>query len=53
VLRSEQAAAYLFDFAWSGRVQGRPAAGEGRGSAVLVRVGDAWTLLVEHLGPAP
>jgi ketosteroid isomerase-like protein len=52
VLRSEQAAAYLFDFEWSGRVQGRPAQGTGRGTSVLARDGDGWNLLVEHLGPA-
>ncbi len=50
VLRSEQAAVYLFDFEWSRRIQGRPAQGKGRGTSVLVRDADSWKLLVEHLG---
>ena len=52
VLRSEQAAAYLFDFAWSGRIRGRAAEGDGRGTAVLIHDGGGWKLLAEHLGPA-
>jgi ketosteroid isomerase-like protein len=51
-LRSERVAVSLFDFEWGGRIQGRPAHGRGRGTSVLVRDGDAWRLLVEHLGPA-
>ena len=51
VLRSEQVAVYLFDFEWSGHIQGRQAQGKGRGTSVLARDGDGWRLLVEHLGP--
>lgn len=51
-LRDEQVAACLFDFQWAGRVEGREAHGAGRGTAVLVRDGESWQLLVEHLGPA-
>jgi len=53
VLRSEAFAVYLFDFRWSGRIDGQPARGGGRGSSVLVRVDGDWKLLVEHLGPGP
>jgi ketosteroid isomerase-like protein len=51
VMRSERTAVYLFDFEWSGRIQGRPAQGKGRGTSVLARDGEEWKLLVEHLGP--
>lgn len=51
--RSPEMVAYMFDFSWSGQVKGRPAAGAGRGTAVLVRDGGDWLLLAEHLGPQP
>lgn len=51
-LRGERVAVCQFEFAWSGRVQGRPASGAGRGTSVLVSDGQSWRLLVEHLGPA-
>lgn len=52
VRRDEEMAVYLFDFAWRGIIAGQHASGSGRGTAVIVREGDAWQLLVEHLGPA-
>jgi len=53
VLRSGTFAVYLFDFRWSGRIDGQPAQGSGRGSSVLVRDEGDWKLLVEHLGRGP
>jgi uncharacterized protein (TIGR02246 family) len=46
-------AVYVFDFAWTGRIDGKPASGAGRGTAVIVREDGSWRLLAEHLGPAP
>lgn len=51
VHRAEAIAVCLYDFAWSGRIDGREAAGAGRGTSVIVRDGSRWQLLVEHLGP--
>jgi len=51
VRRGEDVAVYVFDFAWSGRIDGREARGAGRGTSVLVRHGPDWQLLAEHLGP--
>jgi ketosteroid isomerase-like protein len=51
VHRGPEVAVFLFDFKWSGRVQGRPAGGSGRGTSVLHRDDDGWKLLVEQLGP--
>jgi ketosteroid isomerase-like protein len=52
VHRDADVAAYLFDFDWSGRIDGRPASGNGRGTCVLRRHnGTGWRLLIEHLGP--
>ena len=51
VVRSQEFAVYLFDFEWSGLIGGREARGAGRGTSVLIRDGDDWKLLSEHLGP--
>ena len=53
VMKTNGAAAYLFDFHWSGIINDKPAHGSGRGTSVIVRDGDTWQLLVEHLGPKP
>ena len=52
VLRGEDVAVYLFDFDWSGRIDGRAARGAGTGTSVLIRDGHGWKLLAEHLGPS-
>jgi ketosteroid isomerase-like protein len=51
VLKGNATAVYLFEFSWSGTINGKPAQGTGRGTSVLIREADAWQLLVEHLGP--
>ena len=53
VFQSNEMAVYLFDFHWTGTINGHPAAGGGRGTSVLVQEGNTWNLLTEHLGPAP
>ena len=35
IMRASDVAVYLFDFQWSGRIDGRAAAGAGRGTSVL------------------
>jgi ketosteroid isomerase-like protein len=49
--RGTETAVYLFEFRWSGYIDGKPAQGAGRGTSVLIRKADRWQLLVEHLGP--
>ncbi len=51
VMKNDQTAVYTFSFRWKGLIQGQPASGRGRGTAVLLRHGDGWKLLAEHLGP--
>lgn len=53
VLKSSDTAVFLFDFAWEGLVDGKPAGGSGCGTSVLINVEGKWQLLVEHLGKAP
>lgn len=51
VLKNDLTAVYLFEFNWSGIINGKPAQGAGRGTSVLIKEDGAWRLLVEHLGP--
>lgn len=50
VLKTAETAVYLFEFNWSGLIQGKPAQGAGRGTSVLVNTEQGWKLLIEHLG---
>lgn len=47
--RSDDVAACVYEFAWSGRIGGEPASGGGRGTTVLRRVDGAWRVAHEHL----
>jgi ketosteroid isomerase-like protein len=38
---------------WSGLIDGKAAAGGGRGTSVVVKDGGRWLVLAEHLGPEP
>jgi ketosteroid isomerase-like protein len=52
IVQNADMAVYLFDFRWTGQVGDREAHGGGRGKSVIVREGESWQLLAEHLGPA-
>lgn len=41
----------MYNFQWSGLIDGKPASGRGRGTAVLKNENGSWLLLAEHLGP--
>jgi ketosteroid isomerase-like protein len=43
----------VYRFRWSGRIDGKPASGGGRGTTVLKLEDGGWLVLVEHLGPEP
>jgi len=47
----DAAAVCVFDFDWSGLVDGRSVSGRGCGTIVLVQTNDGWRLIAEHLGP--
>ncbi len=50
LLNSSDTAVYMFDFSWTGIVDGKEASGGGRGTAVLLLENGRWKLLAEHLG---
>ena len=46
---SEEVAACVYEFDWSGEIDGSPAAGHGRGTTVLRRIDGHWRVAHEHL----
>ncbi len=50
LLQNETTAVYLFDFHWKGIIHDQSVEGSGVGTSVLVKEGEKWLLLTEHLG---
>lgn len=48
---SAEFAACRYRFSWNGVIDGRPAAGSGRGTNVLTKRDGTWQMLHEHLSP--
>ena len=46
---SVDVAACVYKFNWSGRIRGKPASGQGRGTTVIRRVDGQWKIAHEHL----
>ena len=44
-----EVAVALYQYRWSGKIQGKDASGGGRGTTVLRREGDSWRVVHEHL----
>jgi len=49
LVKGEDAAACVYDFAWTGMINGQPAGGGGRGTSVLKRSSEGWKVVHEHL----
>ena len=47
--QSDDVAACVYDYAWSGTIDGEKMSGFGRGTCVLKRSGDEWRIVHEHL----
>lgn len=43
-------AVYLFEFYWSGMMDGQSVSGNGIGTSVIIKEDNTWKLLAEHLG---
>jgi len=48
--KEEPFAVYLFEFYWTGIVNGKSVSGNGIGTSVIVKEEGRWKLLTEHLG---
>ncbi len=53
VQETQDAAAAAFRYTWRGLWDGKPSAGEGRGTNVFERRGGRWLLVHEHLSRMP
>lgn len=49
LLETTAAVVCLFDYHWSGEINGEVCSGSGRGTSVLRRDGDSWKVVHEHL----
>ncbi|GAB1857664.1 hypothetical protein MHTCC0001_25010 [Flavobacteriaceae bacterium MHTCC 0001] len=54
LVKDEKYAVYIFEFNWTGVVNGKSVSGQGIGTSVLMKEDNIkWKLLVEHLGRTP
>lgn len=53
LVKDEKYAVYLFEFNWTGIIEGKPTSGNGIGTSVLIKEDFKWKLLTEHLGRKP
>jgi len=49
LLHSDDVVVCVYLYEWSGTIDGKPAAGRGRGTSVLRRDGESWLVVHEHL----
>ncbi len=49
LIKSDEFALCVYEFDWSGEINGRPVAGGGRGTTAIARMGDKWQVVHEHL----
>ncbi|WP_420573263.1 nuclear transport factor 2 family protein [Kordia sp.] len=50
LIKDENFAVYVFEFNWTGIIDGKSVSGNGIGTAVLTKENATWKLLTEHLG---
>ena len=49
IVADDNQAVCRYRFSWTGIINGHPRSGGGRGTNVLIRSGDSWQVLHEHL----
>ena len=49
IVRSDDVAACVYRFAWTGDVDGKAVGGSGRGSEILRKINGEWRTVLEHL----
>ncbi len=50
-LQTESVAVFIYNFYWSGLINGEEASGGGRGTSTIINNNGQWQLIAEHLGP--
>jgi ketosteroid isomerase-like protein len=50
---SESVAVCVFEFRWTGLINGQETSGAGRGTSTLLKTPEGWKIIHEHLGPPP
>lgn len=53
LVKDKKYAVYLFEFNWTGIIDGKSGFGNGIGTSVLIKENAGWKLLTEHLGRKP
>jgi ketosteroid isomerase-like protein len=53
IAKSEVTAVYVYTFHWEGWINGKMSQGKGRGTSVLVKRGNDWKVIHEHLSAFP
>ena len=53
IKRDEKYAVYLFEYYWSGIIDGKLISGNGIGTSIIIKESGTWKLLTEHLGRKP
>ncbi len=53
LVKDNKYAVYVFEFNWTGSIEGKSASGNGIGTSVLIKEDTKWKLLTEHLGRKP
>ena len=53
LVKDKKYAVYLFEFNWTGIIEGTSVSGNGIGTSVLIKENAKWKLLTEHLGRKP
>ncbi|TRX44913.1 nuclear transport factor 2 family protein [Fulvivirga sp. M361] len=53
LVKDKKYAVYLFEFNWTGIIEGQSSSGNGIGTSVLIKEDSKWKLLTEHLGRKP
>lgn len=48
-VETDEVAACIYDYSWSGLIDSKPASGFGRGTSVLKYSGETWKIIQEHL----
>ncbi len=49
LVKTDDLAACIYDFNWTGKIDGKPVSGSGRGTSLLRRENGGWRIVNEHL----